>query len=75
MKTSKEELLNLLSQESITVLSQAYLYAKNMELYGIDVTEKWATAIVNQANLERAYNKGWMDCQERMMERRNEDGN
>ena len=46
-----------------------------MELYGVNVTEKWATAIVNQANLERAYKKGWMDCQERMMERRNEDGN
>ena len=75
MKVSKEELLNLLSQESIMVLSQAYVYVKNLSTYGVDVTQKWLTAVENTANLERAYNKGWMGCQERMMERRNEDGN
>lgn len=58
---NKEALLKLLAQEDELVLSQAYLYAKNMVDYGIDITEKWETALEQHEALHKAYIKGRYD--------------
>lgn len=42
-------------------LNLAYLYVKNLVLYGADVTEKWETATEQSANLEKAYRKGFYE--------------
>lgn len=75
MKTEKETLLEQLAKENTMVLAQAYVYAKNLSTYGVDVTQKWLTAIENTANLERAYRKGWQDCFNEIMKERDNDGN
>ena len=68
----KAEMLKLLANEDNMVLSQAYVYAKNLVLYGVDVAEKWSTVTEQAWALERAYNKGQYDEWER---RNNADSN
>ena len=53
---TKEKLLTAMQQFDAKTLSTAYVYAKNLTLYGADVTEKWLTA------LEKAYRKGYYDA-------------
>lgn len=43
------------------ILNLAYLYAKSLTSYGVDVTEKWETATEQSANLEKAYRKGFYE--------------
>ncbi len=62
----KTKLLELLAKESNLVLSQAYLYAKNLGLYGVNVAESWDTVVQQSANLEKAYMRGYYDAMERM---------
>ena len=57
----KEDLLKFLEQEDIQVLSLAYVYAKNMKLYGEDVTKAWVTAVEQHAILEKAYRAGYYE--------------
>ena len=45
----------------------AFAYAHYYRVYGVDVTEKWNTAIEQSANLEQAYRKGYDDATEKMM--------
>ena len=42
-------------------LNLAYLYARSLITYGVDVTEKWDTAVQQTANLEKAYRKGFYE--------------
>ena len=65
---TKEKLLELLSQEDTTVLSQAYLYAKNLTDYGVDISNKWETATQQASALEKAYRKGYYDALQRNAE-------
>jgi len=65
---TKEKLIELLSKEDTMVLSQAYLYAKNLTNYGVDITEKWVTATQNARALERAYREGYYDALQRLAE-------
>ena len=58
----KATLLKLLAQEPTEVLSLAFVYAKNFQIYGgVNVSEKWMTAVEQSSNLERAYHKGFED--------------
>lgn len=57
----KAAILKLLANEDMQVLSQAYAYAKNVELYGVDVSEKWETVVQQCRALQRAYLKGCSD--------------
>lgn len=62
----KAILLETLAQQNNIVLSQAYLYAQNLCMYGVDVTKSWSA--VQQADaLEKAYIKGRYDESERIM--------
>lgn len=63
-KSKKEVLLKELAKEDLQVLALAYVYAKNLQMYGEDVTEKWLTATQNASALEKAYNKGYYDAVE-----------
>ena len=65
---TKEKLIELLSQEDAMVLNQAYLYAKNLTNYGVDIAEKWVTATQNASALEKAYRKGYNDALRRLVE-------
>ena len=64
-KTKKEALLEELAKEDLQVLSLAYIHAKNLHMYGEDVTEKWLTATQNTSALEKAYRKGYYDAMQR----------
>ena len=63
----KDRLLEDLSKEPEQVIALAHAYAKNLILYGADITEIWDTAISNAENLERAYKAGYNDCRKEML--------
>ena len=62
----KEKLLKALSEESYGVISLAYMFAKNFETFGEDVTRRWQNAILQTDALNRAYKKGVDDTLIRM---------
>lgn len=68
----KATLLKLLAEENDMVLSQAYLYAKNLCDYGVDIAVKWSTVTSQAEALERAYRKGRYDEMERWQNIRRE---
>lgn len=61
----KGTILKLLAQENDMVLSQAYLYAKNLVNYGVDIAEKWLTVTQQAEALDKAYRRGQYDEAER----------
>ena len=60
-KDRKQLMLEYLSHESEQVISLAYMYAKNMYDYGVDVTKEINSAVAQQAALHNAYLKGRND--------------
>ena len=60
-KDSKQLMLEYLSHESEQVIALAYMYAKNMYDYGVDVTKEIDSAVTQQAALHNAYLKGRSD--------------
>ena len=60
-KDRKQLMLEYLSHESEQVIALAYMYAKNMYDYGVDVTKEIDSAVVQQAALHNAYLKGRND--------------
>lgn len=58
---TKKMLLEAMKQFDEQTLSVAYMYAKNLVSYGVDVTEKWLTATEQSANLGKAYREGYYD--------------
>ena len=63
--TNAEQLIDELSKMPINVIAIAYLHAINYTKYGVDVTEKWLTAVQNASALEKAYRKGYHDAMEK----------
>lgn len=57
----KQKLLALLSKEDIHTISLAYMYAKNMTQYGVDVTKEWDTAIRQTVALDQARKFGFCE--------------
>ena len=66
-KPEKEVLLEELAKENLQVLALAYVYAKNMYLYGEDVTKACYSAVENVSMLEKAYRKGYYDAMNKIM--------
>ena len=60
-KDRKQLMLEYLSNESEQVIALAYMYAKNMYDYGVDVTKEIDSAVVQQEALHNAYLKGRND--------------
>ena len=65
--TKKEALLSELAKEDLQVVALAYVYAKNLHMYGEDVTETLYSAIQNVAMLNKAYQKGYCDAMDKEM--------
>ena len=59
--TDKEIIIDELSKLPIMELAVALSYAKNLSLYGVDVTEVWNTAVQQSYALNKAYEKGRSD--------------
>lgn len=68
-QTTKDALLEVLAQEDTQILGLAYVYAKNMQAYGIDITQAIDTATQNIELISRAYQKGYVDAMERCISR------
>ncbi len=64
-KTKKEALLDELAKEDLQVLSLAYVYAKNIQIYGEDVTKAICSAEENLDMMSKAYRKGYSDAMNR----------
>ena len=60
-KDRKQLMLEYLSHESEQVIALAYMYAKNMYDYGVDVIKEIDSAVVQQEVLHNAYLKGRND--------------
>ena len=60
-KDRKQLMLEYLSHEPEQVIALAYMYAKNMYDYGVDVTKEIDSAVTQQAALHNAYLKGRSD--------------
>ena len=60
----KQAILDLLTEENEQILGLAYMYAKNMHLYGTDVSKEWETVIQQSVALNEAYTRGRMDSDE-----------
>lgn len=63
--TKKEALLSELAKEDLQVVALAYVYAKNLHMYGEDVTKTIYSAIQNVAMLNKAYHKGYCDAMDK----------
>ena len=66
-KPKKEILLEELAKEDLEILMLAYVYAKNLHMYGIDVTKSICSATENAVILDIAYRKGYCDARDNMM--------
>ena len=60
-KDRKQLMIDCLSNESEQVIALAYIYAKNLCEYGVDVTKEINSAVAQQAALHNAYLKGRND--------------
>lgn len=67
-KYRDRQLIDMLSKMPSMVIATAYIHAINYTLYGVDVTEKWLTAVQQSVALEKAYNKGFHDAVQRYVE-------
>ena len=66
MKKKKDALLEELGKENLRVVSLAYVYAKNLHMYGEDVTKAICTATQNASMLEKAYQRGYYEAMNSM---------
>lgn len=57
----KQAMLDQLAEENEQVVALAFVYAKNMQTYGVDVTKAWNNAVQQSAALEKAYTRGRYD--------------
>lgn len=60
--THKESLLAALAKEDEQVLAVAYLYAQNVQKYGVDITQAAMTAVQNVAMINRVYAVAYADA-------------
>lgn len=57
----KAAYLRELAKESPLVVSQALMYAKNLDRFSVDVSQKWMTVVEQSAALEEAYRRGYYE--------------
>ena len=68
VKINKDAIIEEMKNTDDMALVSAYLYAVNALRYGVDVLEKWDTAVRNHANLEKAHAKGYYEGLEELRE-------
>lgn len=54
-------MINWLAKQDEALLSLAFIYANNQYTFGVNVTEKWETAVQQHDALQKAYIKGQYD--------------
>lgn len=59
---NKEDILEKLAKEDLQVLILAYVYAKNLYMYGEDVTKAIQSATENAVIVDKAYRRGYYDA-------------
>lgn len=59
---TKKAILAELEKADDAVLTLAYMFARNFELCGEDVTKVWTNAIQNNALVEKIYQKGYEEA-------------
>lgn len=59
---NKELILEKLAKEDLQVLVLAYVYAKNLYMYGEDVTKAIQSATENAAIVDKTYRRGYYDA-------------
>ena len=64
----KERMLAQMREESLTVICLAYMYAKNFEETGVDITTRWATMEQQNKILQEVYNRGYKDALQKIQE-------
>lgn len=69
----KQQLLDVLGQQSDAVLSLACMYAQGFELCGKDVTKEWTNAATNTRFIEQIYRRGYEDAFKDMEEKKQKD--
>ena len=62
---AKQQMIDELSSMSLQELQTAYAYAKCYLQDGVDITQKWQTAVEQKHNLQQAYHRGYHDALER----------
>lgn len=67
----KKAMLDQLAEENEQVIGLAYMYAKNMHLYGTDVTKEWNSAVQQSVALYDAYIQGRTDSDKEWREHLN----
>ena len=65
-KIKKEALLEELAKEDTQILGLAYVHAKYLMMYGIDIEKAVYTATENVEILTKAYQKGYYDAMRRI---------
>lgn len=58
----KQQLIDELSKESVTVLTLSLLYARGYDIVGENITTAWTNAVRNNQIIEAAYERGYNDC-------------
>ena len=71
-KINKEIILNELAKYPEGVVATAYLYAINMSEYGVNVAEKWLTAVQQTCALEKAREHGYYEALKRIYDKEQE---
>jgi hypothetical protein len=61
-KIQRDVLLKQLETAPDEVLALAYLHSLNYTMFGVEITEKWQTAVQNSAQMQKAYEKGYRDA-------------
>lgn len=54
----REVLIEELSKLDTQTLAMAYVYAKNLTMFGVDVVKEWETVVQQSSDLYRAYSRG-----------------
>ena len=66
---TKQVVLDQLAEENEQVIGLAYMYAKNMQTFGVDVTKPWDSAVQQSAALNEAYTRGRCDSDRKWRKR------
>ena len=69
----KQQMLDELAECPDAVLSLAYVYAKNYNICGEDVTKTWTNVIQNSQFVEGIYQKGYYDALKDVEEKKRRD--
>ena len=64
----KDNMLAQLRNESLSIICLAYMYAKNFEETGVDITTRWATMEQQNKILQEVYNRGYRDALQKNQE-------